>query len=141
MSLANNLREKGIIVTEFESRGNDYRNQWVQSFFESINEKRPFLWELFHLDMHLNVTSYIDGKEANKTFDKVNKQYCYIFFQESNDLLKVEFASAMKARELLNELGEYSDVFAAIKDLIGRTLFRTKKGYMVPIFIGNNYEA
>lgn len=134
MTLANNLRKKGIVVTKYESRGSDYRNHWIKSFFESLNEKRPFLWELIHHDMHLNDKRYIDGKAANKAFDKVNKQYCYIFFQESNDVLKIEFASEMKAEDLLNEMGEYRDVYAVDKGFNWTYVIPHEKGIYGPYF-------
>ncbi|MEW9108754.1 MAG: DUF4275 family protein [Cytobacillus gottheilii] len=134
MNLATNLRKKGIIVTEFESIGNDYRKEWIKSFFESINEKRlyrhHFLWEL----LHSNRMNYLEGKEANKTFDRVNKQYCYIFFQESNDVLKVEFASEMKANDFLDQYGEYRDVYVVDKGFNWTYVIPHEKGIYGPYF-------
>jgi len=54
-------------------------------------------------------------KEAAHSFDKVNKRYCYIFTQESDDVLEVEYASFMNAKDLLNVTGEYCDVYVVDK--------------------------
>lgn len=104
-----------MIVTEYENKGRDYRKLWFESFFETIDvsnhNRTNFLWEWFHTQ---NIP-FRKGKEANQAFEKVNKQYCFIFFQESNDVLKVEYASEMKAKDLCNEVGEYSDVYIVDK--------------------------
>ncbi|GGA60106.1 DUF4275 family protein [Ornithinibacillus halotolerans] len=138
MSLASKLRSKGIIVMEIENKGNDYRNQWLESFYEPMNEKtrnhRHYLWEL----IHSGFKDYIEGKEANKYFDRVNKQYCYIFFQDSNDVLKVEFASEMKAIDLLNEFGEYSDVYVVDKGFNWTYVIPHEKGIYGPYFYRKN---
>lgn len=115
MNLNTNLRKKGFIVTEHENKGKEFRNKWIESFFEF--KKIPnhnFLWELIHIRyMDLDL---LEGKDATKAFDKVNKQYCYIFFQYSNDVLKVEFASEMKAKDLFSkEYGDYSDKYVVDK--------------------------
>lgn len=58
---------------------------------------------------------YLIRKEAAHAFDRVNKRYCYIFFQESDDVLQVEYASSMNAKDLLNVTGEYRDVYVVDK--------------------------
>ena len=140
MSLATNLRKKGIIITEYENKGKVYRNKWIDAFMEYQNKKLPyhnFLWEL----IDSNYMDLLEKKEANNAFDRVNKQYCYIFFQKSNDVLQVKFASAMKARDLFNENGDYSDVYVVDKGFnwtyviphevdYGPYFYRKRKSYL-----------
>ncbi|WP_307336060.1 DUF4275 family protein [Metabacillus malikii] len=111
MNLVTKLQKKGIIVTEYESRGEEFRNRWIDTFFDFNYERRPFLWELFiGIEKGLQ-----EGKAANEAFNKGNKQYCYIFFQLSNDVFKVEDGSELKAVDLFHEIGDYSDVYVVDK--------------------------
>ena len=119
MNIATNLRKKGIIVTEYVNKGNELRNKWIEAFLEFTNEKTPyhhFLWELIHhYFTAFREKKLLERKEATEAFEKIYRQYCYIFFQESNYVLQVEFASAMKARDLFDEDGNYRDVYIVDK--------------------------
>lgn len=111
--LANNLRKKGIVVTEYEGAGRQYREKWLESFVKKEVSPywRGFLWELIDYQR----SGLLEGKDANQAFNRVNKHYCYIFFQESDDVLEVQFASEMRARDLIDTVGEYSDVYVTDK--------------------------
>lgn len=115
IELINVLRKKGIVVNEFENIGINYRKKWINAFSDSQLEQyqnlNEFLWYLFSSEK----VDYLVKKEAALAFDKVNKQYCYIFFQESEDVLQVEYASSMNAKDLSNVTGEYIDVYVVDK--------------------------
>lgn len=115
IELVNNLRDKGIIVTEYENIGEQYREQWIHKFSDSEHGQKSdlqeFLWYLFS-DEKLN---FLKDKQASAAFNKVNKQYCFIFFQESDDVLKVEYASLMSAGDFRYVTGEYCDVYVVDK--------------------------
>lgn len=84
----------------------------------------------------------LERKEANTSFGKVNKQFCYIFFQESNDVILVEFAGDISARDLMNEQGDYSDVYVVDKGFNWCYLIPHEKDDFGPYFIrkSNQYD-
>ncbi|WP_367619295.1 DUF4275 family protein [Planococcus liqunii] len=109
------LRKKGIIVHEFENAGREFRERWVHAFSDAQFEQHQYLTEFLWYMFSAEKMNCLIRKEAAHSFDKVNKRYCYIFFQESDDVLQVEYASAMSANDLLNVTGEYCDVYVVDK--------------------------
>lgn len=110
MDLAEFLRNKGISVQEFENSGNIYREKWLEAFSDG-QSRSNFLWE----EIPGRIQDHCEGKDANLKFDRIKKPYCILFFQESNDVLQLEFADLLKARDLWNEEGERSDVYVVDK--------------------------
>lgn len=115
IELVNILRAKGITVTEYENIGQEYREHWIRAFSDPQPQKNShlnkFLWYLFSREE----ISPLEKKEAAAAFDRVNKYYCWIFFQESDDVLKVEDALPLKAKDLSHVTGEYCDVYVVDK--------------------------
>lgn len=118
MDLAEFLRNKGITVQEIENGGNIYREKWLEAFTDGQSPSN-FLWEEFPV----RTLDYCEGKEANLKFDRMNKPYCILFFQESNDVLQLEFADLLKARDLWNEEGDRSDIYVVDKGFNWTYLF------------------
>lgn len=136
MELVNILRNKNIKVTELHKWGAFLRKQWEDNFANHIstNEKKDiflkdscgYLWHLFSYEKR----TCLQGEEANKAFNSIPKDSCYVFYQRSNRALLLESASSFSADDLMEEL----DIYIVDKEFNWTYIKTHETGYLGPYF-------
>jgi hypothetical protein len=103
---------KRIKTKEIPNWGTYLRKQWENEFANHLSEEEKksihlhydggawgYLWHIFSYEKK----ECLKNKEAEIAFDREPKEFCYIFYQRTNDALIVENASALRAIDLINE--------------------------------------
>ncbi len=116
MQLIQTLRSKNVNVIERPAWGTYLRKQWENCFAGhlSLEEKKSiylfnddgfcgYLWHVFSYEKQ----DCLRGKEAEREFNNVSKQACYVFYQHSNKALVLEQADALTADDLREEQDVY----------------------------------
>lgn len=143
MDLINKLIGKNIKTSELEGFGAKLRKQWEEVFAQHLTtyEKRNihlhatggtegYLWHVFSYDKR----ACYKQQEAEKLFDQEHKEFCYIFFQHSDDVLTVEDATELKALDLLSDVGGYMDIYVVDQGFNWTFVVTHEKGWLGPYF-------
>lgn len=105
--LIDRLTAKGIVVTEYENRGERVRQEWKNRFVsvEQVRRHRPYLWEY--------LVGEVEGVEADIALRYVAKWKCVLFFEHSNDVLELETSQGRTfgREDLTVTAGDYADVY------------------------------
>lgn len=136
MELVNILQNKKIKVIEIPQWGAFLRKQWEDNFANHIspNEKKNiflndscgYLWHLFSYEKR----TCLQGEEANKAFNSMPKNYCYVFYQRTNDALILEGAFSFSVDDLMEE----SDIYVVDKEFNWTYIKTHETGYLGPYF-------
>ncbi|TCI77976.1 DUF4275 family protein [Exiguobacterium sp. SH0S1] len=109
--LIERLTAKGVVVTEYENRGEQAREEWKNCFvlIEERSQYRPYLWEYLVEEMD----GCLVGKEADVALRHTAKWKCLLFFEHSNDVLELELSQAQTfvRKDLTVAAGDYADVY------------------------------
>jgi len=121
MNIVDILKSKKIKVLEIPKWGAFLRKQWEDNFANhlSIREKNAiylydddgscgYLWHLFSYEKR----ACLKGEEAEQAFNDETKNSCYIFYQQTDNALIIEEATAFHANNLMYE----SDVYIVDKE-------------------------
>ncbi|KMT22226.1 DUF4275 family protein [Clostridium cylindrosporum] len=134
---------KNIKVIEIPKWGIYLRKQWEDSFADYLSDKEKediflyntdgccgYLWHLFSY----NKRTCLQAEEANKAFNSIAKNSCYVFYQHSNDVLILDGAKVLSADNLICDLDFYkSDIYVVDKQF-NWTYVRTHETGLGPYF-------
>lgn len=112
MDLVASLRMKKVRVRQLYEWGESLRKQWEEHFVNHLSEKEKksihlydedvfsgYLWHVFSYEKKRCLKSV----QAEITFSKKAKPFCYVFYQQLNDGLILENATHLKAEDFANE--------------------------------------
>jgi len=132
------LKNKRMKVAEVPNWGVYLRKQWEDSFANHMSdeEKRKifmfnddgccgYLWHLFSYEKRAS----LNGEEAFKAFNNVNKSCCYIFYQHDDDVLIIEHAHELNASDILEK-----DIYVVDKEFNWTFVITHETGYCGPYF-------
>ncbi|MCT4777706.1 MULTISPECIES: DUF4275 family protein [Exiguobacterium] len=109
--LIERLTAKGVVVTEFEGRGQEARQTWGAHFIRPKQRTRrsPYLWE----DIVTGTDGCLVGTVADHAFERAGKWKAILFFQHSDDVLELDLTQAkpLTKRDLIVETMDYADVY------------------------------
>lgn len=117
------FKMKNIKYTEVPKWGNYLRGQWEQSFASHMSRQEKmdiylydddgacgYLWHLFSYGKR----DCLKCEDADKAFDNMNKNECYIFLQHSDDVLIMENATELTSSDLCDSF-DRTDVYVVNK--------------------------
>lgn len=144
VSLIKKLRNKKIKVYESANWGVVLRKNWVDSFASHLSQKEKeeiylfdvdgacgYMWHLFSY----NKRECLKGEEADKVFNEMKKNYCYVFYQHNNTVLILENVNDFNAKDIENEM----DIYVVDKGFRW-TYVRTHEGCCGPYFCKRDIE-
>lgn len=136
MELVNILRNKKIKVIEIPKWGAFLRKQWEDSFANHLspsekkeiflNDSGGYLWHLFSYEKR----ACLQGEEANKAFNSMPKNSCYVFYQRTNEALILDGAFSFSVGDLLEE----TDIYIVDKEFNWTYIKTHETGYLGPYF-------
>lgn len=116
LKLIDTLQKKRVKVTKIPKWGTYLRKQWEDHFAHHLSEKEKkdiylhskgkssgFLWHVFSYE----TKDCLDKEQAVEAFNQLEKDSCYVFFQDSDDALLLERATRMTAEDFENEMDVY----------------------------------
>jgi hypothetical protein len=137
------LKCKKLQVSKTDDFGYDLRKKWEEEFAShlSSSEKREiylhsysgasgYLWHVFSYEKR----QCEKEEQAELAFDQQYKDSCQIFFQHSDDVLLVEAASELKAKDLLLADGEYADLYVVDQEFEWTYVVTHERGWIGPFF-------
>lgn len=102
------LTAKGVVVTEYENRGERARQEWKNRFIplEQHGHSRPYLWEYLGNEA-------LCGEEADLAVHRASRWTCLVFFQHSDDVLELDLTQAkpIARKDLIVATMDYADVY------------------------------
>jgi hypothetical protein len=127
------LSDKGICAIELKNKRNELIKRWGESFAKDIpkNIKKHiyygrFMWHVFSND----VLTCKKGQSAKKTFNRIMKDECYIFYQEFNTVLFLENASNLTSEDIMNQYeGCICDIYVVDKDFTWTYILTHEEDY------------
>lgn len=142
IDLVSKLRMRKVKVIEIPKWGTYLRKQWEENFANHLskNERKSiylyngdvlcgYLWHVFSYERK----ECLKEGQAEKAFHREKKQFCYIFYQHTNDALIVENASLLKADDFIKE----EDIYVVDKGFTW-TYVKTHEAYCGPYFAYSN---
>jgi hypothetical protein len=143
MDLYHKLKSKKILVNKTDDYGYHLRKKWEESFAQHLSpvEKKQihlhsysgasgFLWHVFSYEKR----KCDKEEQAELAFEKQYKDTCLIFFQHSDDVLLVEEAYDLKAKDLLLSDGEYADLYVVDQEFSWTYVVTHERGWIGPFF-------
>lgn len=143
MDLLDTLMSKRMKTREVPHWGAYLRKQWENEFANHLSDEKKksihlddgngacgYLWHIFSY----KTKECLESKKAELAFEREQKDFCYIFYQHTNDVFIVENASALKAKDLLNE----EDIYITDKSFTWTFIITHEKGSYGPYFSTNN---
>jgi Domain of unknown function (DUF4275) len=114
------LKNKGVLITELENKGEELLEQWEEAFAKHLSKSQKgkirfnqYLWHVFSFKK----IKCLEGQDAIDAFNKLKKNVCYIFYQDDENALMIENANKLKAEDITNKKEEYiDDVYVVDKD-------------------------
>jgi hypothetical protein len=114
------LKGKGITVIEIKNKDHKLLKQWGVAFAKNLskNQKRQIyyghcLWHVFSYD----VLPCKKSHKARNAFNMIEKDKCYIFYQDSEYALLLENARSLTSEDITNEIdGFIHDIYVVDKD-------------------------
>ncbi|MBP2242941.1 hypothetical protein J2Z40_003523 [Cytobacillus eiseniae] len=139
MDLETRFKKKKIKYTHIPNCGTDLRKQWEAHFSNHLSDKEKesiflydkdgycgYLWHLFSF----NKRSSLEMEQADCAFNNEAKQFCYVFYQHTNDGWILENASSLHAEDFLNE----EDVYVVDKAFTWTYVRTHETGWCGPYF-------
>lgn len=133
------LKKKNVTVTELPDEGPMLRKKWEEAFANHLSEREKraiylhdrggacgFLWHVFSYEKRECLTE----KEADEAFNKQEKDTCYIYYQDDDDALLIENASAVTANDFFHEY----DVYVVDKEFTWTYVRTHETGWFGPYF-------
>lgn len=115
------LQGKKVKVTEIPKWGTYLRKQWEDNFVNHLSDQEKksiflydedgfcgYLWHVFSYEKR----KYLKEEQANITFNEQSKQFCYVFYQHTDDAFILENASPLSYADFENE----EDVYVVDKE-------------------------
>ncbi|RSD28606.1 DUF4275 family protein [Mesobacillus subterraneus] len=143
MEFVHKLASKKIKVSSSDASGDQLRKKWEEVFAAHLTalEKRQihlhnykgangYLWHLFSYEKR----DCKKEEDADLAFDKQYKNTCLIFFQHSDEVLLVEEASDLKAKDLILAEGEYADLYIVDQEFKWTYIVTHERGWIGPFF-------
>lgn len=106
------IKKKKVKVIEIPKWGTYLRKQWENNFVNHLSDKEKksihlydedgiccYLWHVFSYERR----KYLKEKQADMAFNEQSKQFCYVFYQHSDDAFILENASPLAADDFVNE--------------------------------------
>ncbi len=116
MSIVDILRNKNVKFSEAPNWGIVLRKNWIDNFASHLSKREKeeiyifdngffvgYLWHLFSY----NKRECLKGEEADKTFNELKKNCCYIFYQHDNTVLIIEDARNISVNDFEDEMDVY----------------------------------
>lgn len=139
MDLETLFKKKKIKYTHIPKWGTYLRKQWEDHFANHLSDKEKksiylydedgfcgYLWHLFSYQKK----NCLEQEQADHAFNKEAKQYCYVFYQHSDEVLVLEHASSLHADDFINE----KDVYVVDKDFTWTYVRTHETGWCGPYF-------
>jgi len=131
------LKNKGVLITKLENKGEELRNQWEEVFTKHLSKSQKskikfgqYMWHVFSFKK----IDCLESKNAIDAFNKLKKTECYIFYQDDENGLMIANANRVKAEDITIKMGEYmDDVYFVDKDFTW-TYIHTHEDFCGPYF-------
>ncbi|MEI5908470.1 DUF4275 family protein [Bacillus spongiae] len=144
MNLLDTLISKKIKTREIPKWGTYLRRQWENEFANHLSDEEKksihlydedgvcgYLWHIFSYEKKES----LKNKSAELAFDRELKEFCYVFYQSTNDALIVENASSLRAIDLINE----EDIYITNKTFDWTFVITHETGWCGPYFSIKSY--
>lgn len=125
MDIVDRLKSKGVKVRELIGWGSYLRHEWENRFAGHLSEAEKkeisirsntgpsgYLWHVFSYEMR----SHLKEAEAEKTFNQIHKETCFIFYQHTDYALLIDNAGSIQAADFKEEDWDFEDVYVVDKD-------------------------
>lgn len=139
LDLVKLLKTKRIKVIEIPKWGTYLRKRWEDHFVHHLsNEEKQsiylygdrwsagYLWHVFSYERRKSLKE----EKADRAFNSINKNGCFVFYQHSDDAYILENAKALSADDFSNE----EDVYVVDKEFNWTYVVTHEKGYCGPYF-------
>lgn len=100
------LKDKSVLITELFGEGDKFKKLWEEKFAKNISMRKKkeihytqFLWHTFSY----NVLPSLKNEAAIEAFDVLKKNECYIFYQNSELVLKLDNAEKIKVNDFRSQ--------------------------------------
>ena len=143
MDFFHKLKSRKVLVSKTNDYGYHLRKKWEEAFASHLSplEKKQinlhsysgasgFLWHVFSYEKR----KCEKEEQADLAFEKQYKGTCLIFFQHSDDVLLVEEAYDLKAKDLLLSDGEYADLYVVDQEFSWTYVVTHERGWIGPFF-------
>lgn len=120
---------------------NEYlKKRWEENFARSLSDKEKedifllngFLWHIFSYDK----VDYLKENDAKDSFDKINKNFLYVFYQLENEAYIIENTKNLKASDFNGQ----GDIYITDKDFTFTYVNTHEEGYLGPYFFDKTYK-
>ena len=143
MEQINLLKSKGILVSKLIGKREELRKQWEEAFAKHLSksQKRKIylhqhLWHIFSY----NKLSCLEEQKARDAFNREEKNGCYIFYRDTQNVLLLGNARSLRAEDLIKDVDDFlEDVYVVDTDFTW-TYVLTHEEYCGPYFYQLNEE-
>ncbi len=133
------LEQKGIIYRNITNGGPQLRQQWELVFVSHLNNQEKeeiflhdedgicgYLWHAFSYKK----VDCLEAAAAEKAFNDVSKDHCYVFYQHLDNVFLLEKPSSLKAEDFYSE----EDIYIVDKEFKWTYVKTHEDGWCGPYF-------
>lgn len=110
MGILEKLKDRGALIQAFSDKGKLLRVMWETMFLNDMSKSQKnsiylsnYLWHVFSYEK----LDCLEREEAIKSFNRIKKHECYIFYQRNDNSLALRNAQNIKAEDFNEEYDIY----------------------------------